>query len=510
MPTARRKEDEEYSPSESEDEVNEPKIDEKHETRTNRRRKKPLNEISKKNPSLNSVNSENSNNSIQSNSSKKNQPSSSKKPPTKKKRPRRQNTLVADKNNKDKNSAYKVVPKIVIRNPTKKVVKIFRKASLSLQIPSSENKENLLAPPTHARKKSQKKKELLEDDELLMSLPLPSSSSHHVPDKKKSLIGSMNIQAFGKKKSSNSAVMRIIVDILKAYDIVLCQEIRLTDELIKRLVDSISTSSTPYNYIASHPIGRNTYQERYLFIYRQNEWKVLEDYVVDDVKLGDKFSREPYVVRFQNLRKPDVRITLVGCHTQPEKAFDEIDVLVEQVYPDVKKRLEGGTIRKRNVKKASKKNNDSNDGEEYKGSFILRYLCSCFGSRKKESTKREHSGKNVQSAEGSGEPIVLMGDLNASGSYLNKSQRAIIDEKLLDNNLVWGISHETDTTVSDGNDAAYDRFIFEAANEKMWIGNSKVWRFDDNWDNGKIDQQLLKRATKRVSDHYPIEFELKL
>ncbi|CAG8755258.1 21014_t:CDS:2, partial [Dentiscutata erythropus] len=102
------------------------------------------------------------------------------------------------------------------------------------------------------------------------------------------------------------------------------------------------------------------------------------------------------------------------------------------------------------------------------------------------------------------EPIVLMGDFNASGSYLRKTERGELDELLQKNHLLWGISHDSDTTVATG-DAAYDRFVFEQSTKDKWIGNTRIWRFDDGWaDSIKEDPVVVKKAAKRVTDHYAI------
>ncbi|EXX73932.1 hypothetical protein RirG_055820 [Rhizophagus irregularis DAOM 197198w] len=345
-----------------------------------------------------------------------------------------------------------------------------------------------------------------EYDDLLSGFPLPSHSRPQVFNKNISMIGSLNIQAFGTKKSSNKIIMRIIADILRHYGIILCQEIRANEDIIQELVNEVSTPATPYAYVASHPIGRSTYQERYVFLYRSNEWKVLEDYVIDDDdKLGDKFIREPYVARFQHLERKNVRITLVGCHTRPDNAFEEINTLVNTVYMDVRKKLQRDNVQE-------KRQLDKETGPKEPNtfiSFLQRIFCCCCGGYSHVST-RDFSEELAPSGADTNEPIIMMGDLNAAGSYVNKSQRAELDTILKKNNLRWGIQDNMDTTVADGPDTAYDRFIFEAANERRWIGNTKVWRFDDGWLNGKTDNETVKKAAKRVTDHYPIEFELKL
>ncbi|CAG8599398.1 7989_t:CDS:1, partial [Scutellospora calospora] len=369
---------------------------------------------------------------------------------------------------------------------------------------AEKNKKKDKDPLTAAEKNKKKDKDPLTatekeaaneaEEEILKSVPLPSSLKSRGNNKKTCIIGAINIQAFGTKKSANKPIMRIIVDILKRYDIILCQEIHAPNgktEIIQNLVDSISTSSTPYAYTLSDPIGRNSYQERYLYLYRKNDWKVIDAYIIDDTKLGDKFIREPYVARFQHLKYSDVRINLVGCHTQPENAYNEIQALVTDVYPDVKKKV---VQRTRGISKTTEKKEDLVDGL----TRLFSYCCSCFTTSTEATSNQKARDVDVS------EPIVIMGDFNASGSYLNKTNREELDKILQQKKLEWGIDHKSDTTVGTA-DAAYDRFIFEQKNMDRWIGKTDVWRFDEGWTNkSKEDPALVKKAAKRVTDHYPI------
>ncbi|CAG8816055.1 7516_t:CDS:1, partial [Racocetra persica] len=385
--------------------------------------------------------------------------------PTNKKKHRHHNTIVVGAPGSNE-SKKKIVPKIVVRNPTRKVVRVLSKPN--------KISEGHLAPPAPMRRISKKQKyqigidksTIIEaQDALLASFPLPSSSIPYKFSKNISIIGAINIRAFGAKKFSNLAIMRVIIDILRRYDIVLCQEILVPigkEEMIQQLVDLISTPSIPYSFTLSRPIGRNSYQERYLYLYRKKEWKVLEDYVIDDEKMSNKFIREPYVVRFQHLRKPNVKVTLVGCHTQPQNAYYEIKALVADIYIKVKENLERNHLR----------------GFNRFYTLLWSYLCCCLN--------------DVSSKDGENdEPIILMGDFNASGSYINKRELSKLDGILRKNNLIWGIQHSSDTTLG-ARDAAYDRFIFEKACVREWIGHSRVWRFDEAWINEKVDPILVK------------------
>ncbi|KAL4836413.1 hypothetical protein H8958_019842 [Nasalis larvatus] len=103
---------------------------------------------------------------------------------------------------------------------------------------------------------------------------------------------------------------------------------------------------TTYHYVVSEPLGRNSYKERYLFVYRPDQVSVVDSYYYDDgcEPCGnDTFSREPAIVRFScpftgNGRCTEVReFAIVPLHAAPEDAVAEIDALYD-VYLDVQEK----------------------------------------------------------------------------------------------------------------------------------------------------------------------------
>ena len=92
--------------------------------------------------------------------------------------------------------------------------------------------------------------------------------------------------------------------------------------------------------------------------------------------------------------------------------------------------------------------------------------------------------------------IIIMGDLNADCSYI--SIKKLIKLNIY-NNYNWLISNNIDTTVSK-TDCAYDRII-TSKNISTNASNAKVNRFD-------LDFNLTMKQAKKISDHYPVEFEL--
>ncbi|KFP90514.1 Deoxyribonuclease-1, partial [Apaloderma vittatum] len=127
--------------------------------------------------------------------------------------------------------------------------------------------------------------------------------------------------------------------ILSEFDIALVQEVRDADlSAVKKLMNQLNRkSSHPYEYLVSIPLGRTSYKEQYLFIYRSDMVSVLGSYYYDDgcEPCGnDTFSREPFIVKFFSPTTKVEEFVLVPLHSEPSHAAEEIDALYD-VYTDV-------------------------------------------------------------------------------------------------------------------------------------------------------------------------------
>ncbi|XP_054445194.1 deoxyribonuclease-1 [Pteronotus mesoamericanus] len=155
-------------------------------------------------------------------------------------------------------------------------------------------------------------------------------------------IAAFNIQSFGETKMSNATLSNYIVQILSRYDIVLVQEVRdnhLT--AVGKLLDRLNQENpNAYHYIASEPLGRNSYKERYLFLFRPDQVTVLDSYQYDDgcEPCGnDTFSREPAVVKFSSPFTQVKEFAIIPLHAAPLDAVAEINSLYD-VYLDVRQK----------------------------------------------------------------------------------------------------------------------------------------------------------------------------
>ncbi|XP_033728941.1 deoxyribonuclease-1-like [Pecten maximus] len=100
------------------------------------------------------------------------------------------------------------------------------------------------------------------------------------------------------------------------------------------------------------------------------------------------------------------------------------------------------------------------------------------------------------------ENVMIMGDLNADCSYVPKKDWPSITLKS-DPSFHWLIGDDVDTTVK-STDCAYDRFILTGSDfvSALVPGSADIFRFDSEYG-------LDASQAEKVSDHYPIELQLK-
>ncbi|XP_061740049.1 deoxyribonuclease-1 isoform X1 [Nerophis ophidion] len=215
------------------------------------------------------------------------------------------------------------------------------------------------------------------------------------------LLGAFNVKSFGDKKASNTTLMNIISKIVHRYDIILIQEVRDNDlSATHKLMQHVNKGSPQFRYknIVSEPLGRSSYKERYLFLYREQTVSVEKSYTYDDgcEPCGnDTFIREPFVVMFTSKDTAVRNFALIPQHASPDFAVQEVDELYD-VVADV---------------------------------------------RAKWSTN----------------DIILLGDFNTDCSYVTVSEWRHI-RLFTDKSFHWLIPNEADTTVSH-TDCAYDRIV---------------------------------------------------
>ena len=263
-------------------------------------------------------------------------------------------------------------------------------------------------------------------------------------------IATFNIQVFGKSKSNNTKVMQILSNIIRLFDIVAIQEIRdKAGSAIIKLQDGVNLDGSKYNLIVSERLGRTSSKEQYAFLYDSNKIELLpnsyiydddvdEDGVndIDDSENDDQFEREPFIAHFK-VKNGVLDFVLINNHIKPDDAEIEISLLPHVV------------------------------------STVSKYI---------DETD-----------------ILIVGDLNADGSYFDEENYLSI---FPDDTYIWMIPNSVDNTVAKS-DNTYDRIIGTLSISEDYTRKYGVYRFEDYYDFSKIEIE-----SKKISDHYPVWIKL--
>ncbi|XP_068104922.1 deoxyribonuclease-1-like [Hyperolius riggenbachi] len=214
-------------------------------------------------------------------------------------------------------------------------------------------------------------------------------------------ICAFNIKSFGEAKASNRKIMGALVKILARCDISAVQEVRDSKgEAVPALVAELNRYDGvhQYKYLQSKRLGKNSYKEQFVFIYRSDTVKVIDwyQYVEDNPDHPEAFAREPFIVRFHSPKTVIKDFVLISHHTCPREAVKEINRLL-QVMLEMKDRW--GT-----------------------------------------------------------ESIMLLGDLNAACGYVTAEEWKNILLRS-SNTFHWLIGDKDDTTVNTKTHCAYDRIV---------------------------------------------------
>ncbi|XP_051509352.1 deoxyribonuclease gamma-like [Myxocyprinus asiaticus] len=259
-------------------------------------------------------------------------------------------------------------------------------------------------------------------------------------------ICAFNIQSYGEAKAHNRKVMEILIKIISRCDLSLIQEVRDSrGEAISALLKNLNRFDTShiYTHLESKRMGKKTYKEQYVYIYRKDLLQVQEQYHYSELNetAAEEFSREPFIIWIRSHTTLVKNFVLIGQHTCPKNAMKEMETLYD-VFQAV---------------------------------------------RKKWKT----------------ENVMFLGDLNAACNYV--TNKALKNVRLRsDPKFHWLIRDEQDTSVRDKTHCAYDRIIIHGKELISGIVPESAQPF-----NFKQEFNLSEEEALEVSDHYPVEVDLK-
>ncbi|XP_050973812.1 deoxyribonuclease I-like 1-like isoform X2 [Labeo rohita] len=153
-------------------------------------------------------------------------------------------------------------------------------------------------------------------------------------------ICAFNIQSYGEAKASNKRVMEILVKIISRCDLSLIQEVRDSKgEAVSALLMSLNRfdKSHIYTHLESKRMGKKTYKEQYVYIYRKDMLQVQEQYQHPEFNDSTVFAREPFIIWIRSPTTLVKNFVLIGQHTCPKSAMKEMEALYE-VFQTVRKK----------------------------------------------------------------------------------------------------------------------------------------------------------------------------
>ncbi|XP_045884394.1 deoxyribonuclease 1 like 4, tandem duplicate 1 [Micropterus dolomieu] len=259
-------------------------------------------------------------------------------------------------------------------------------------------------------------------------------------------IASFNVQKFGKNKVSDPDVLSVLTKIVSRYDIIVILEVvDITGEAVKILLDAVNKSN------------KRPYT----------------------LTISKRLGRtEKYQEQFMFLYREDM-VKLVDTYQFDDKKTEGTDVFARDPY-------------------------------------ILRFKC--FNTVLEDlvmipvHTKPEDSVKELDELydvfmdvkkKWKTDNMMILGDFNADSSYVPKKKMKGIRIRS-DKNFHWLIGDDIDTTASNQNDNTYDRIVVYGDDMLQAVVPNSAKPFNFQKAFGLTDKQALK-----VSDHYPVEVELK-
>ncbi|CAK6974471.1 deoxyribonuclease-1-like [Scomber scombrus] len=261
-------------------------------------------------------------------------------------------------------------------------------------------------------------------------------------------IAAFNAKNLGIKKVTDKTVVNYLTKIMSQYSLVMILEVMdKSGEAMKTLLQELNNTNGKkkkglYSMTTSSQLGRDTYKEKFVCFYREDEATLTASYQYEDNQAGDEdaFAREPFILRFSCPTTVVKDLVLIPVHTKPDDSLKELDELHDVVD----------------------------------------------AIRKKWGTDN----------------IMILGDFNADGRYLSKKKMKKIRIRAAPYH--WLIDDDVDTTSSNYNDHTYDRIVVygQTMLDAIVPGSAKSFNYQDEYN--LTDEEALS-----ISDHYPVEVELK-
>ncbi|XP_053725057.1 deoxyribonuclease 1 like 4, tandem duplicate 1 [Synchiropus splendidus] len=259
-------------------------------------------------------------------------------------------------------------------------------------------------------------------------------------------VASFNIQRFGKYKVSDPDVLNILTKIVSRYDIIVILEVvDVSGESVRALLEALNRSTSQHHYT---------------------------------LKISTRLGRGRYKEQFMFLYRDDM-VDLVGSYQYDDQSTESGDVFARDPYILRFRCLD--TVLKDLVLIPVHTKPDDSDKELDELYDVFLHV--------KEKWRTDN--------------VMILGDFNADGAYVTKKDMKEIRIRS-DKNFHWLIADHMDTTARTGNDHTYDRIVVYGDDMLHAVVPGSAQPFNFQKEYGLSELQALK-----VSDHYPVEVQLK-
>ncbi|XP_058229643.1 deoxyribonuclease 1 like 4, tandem duplicate 1 [Hemibagrus wyckioides] len=259
-------------------------------------------------------------------------------------------------------------------------------------------------------------------------------------------IAAFNIQKFGKRKLSDPAVVQTLIKIVSRYDIILILEVvDASGKAVDNFMKKLNKANPQHQY---------------------------------SMKLSVRLGRTIYKEQFLFLYRGDV-VKVTDTYQYEDNQPGDVDAFDREPY--ILHFSAPNTVVKNLVLvPVHTKPEDSEKEVDELYDVVM-------------TVKDKWKTNN----------IMILGDFNADGSYVSKKEMKAI-RIYTDKNFHWLITDNVDTTTSTKNDHTYDRIVVYGQKllDAVVPNSAKPFNFPQEY--GLNEPDALK-----VSDHYPVEVELK-
>lgn len=153
------------------------------------------------------------------------------------------------------------------------------------------------------------------------------------------IMGTFNIQTFGRSKLGNPSVMQIIVEMIRRFDLIAIQELRSTEQhIIPALVEMLNANGLEYGFWVGERLGHTVSKEQYVYIYDTKKLRLLDEPFSVPTKTA--MHRIPLAAWFQVITLPPEQaftFCMLNVHTDPDevkpsnRSQNELQVIGEAV-----------------------------------------------------------------------------------------------------------------------------------------------------------------------------------